>query len=390
MGFCTSCGENYETGAQFCGKCGAHLPSQMHEAGHEYATPEVAPYTEEAPDVAASKSNKIWLAVIVLAVLALSALYYFLFLRDDMKGAPAQTSAAAPTEATPEAPVAETTYFAVTRANIRDRATTVGTNITGSLQRGDEAKGSIILGEDGKTNWLKLSADRGFVSMINLAEIAPPTLVKSLGDKIWVSTKPLVIFAQPDRSAAEIARVGTGTRFTLSGMTANDFLEVKLARGGVGYLTGGAALLTEVEKPKAPAVAIKFDASNCNFGPELQALFERLFAQAQARSKSAETADYPDDQARSEALAKLSEKSLFLTLDRSFAGLSVKGLGQHLEAQSVYFAEPLPQVISALRDAGFSIARDGTIGGGDTFSSGVYAVQGPGTKYGRTELSCGV
>ncbi len=339
-----------------------------------------------------AKGNLFWLLAAIASVLALALAYYWLFLRDDLMQRNAVAKPAA-TVANSEEVVADSPMFARAHANVRDRATSIGTNIVTTVERGEVLSGKVILGEDGTSSWLKLSDGRGFLGISNLSANAPPPLSKSLNGKIWTSNDRHDIFAEPDRAASILGQLANGNKITLSGVTKGDWLEIKMPKGGVGYLPDANALLAEASeaaKPLPPAIALRFDPANCGFGGEFQPLFEKLFRQAQARSKAAETSDYPNADVRAEALGKLAEKGIYLPLNRSYKGLTVTGIGQHLESQSIYFAEPLSEVIGKLRDAGFSIARDGTIAGGDTFSSGVFAVSGQGSRLGRTELSCGV
>jgi hypothetical protein len=368
---------------RFCGSCGATIGDEAVNAEAELNTNMTGNN---------KRSNLIWLIAAITSVLALAIAYYWLFLRDDLMTSNAVVRPAATVENS-EATVTDTPMFARAHANVRDRETSIGTNIVTTVERGEVLSGKIILGEDGTSSWLKLADGRGFIGISNLSANAPPPLSKSLNGKIWSSTDRHDIFAEPDRAANILGQLAIGNKVTLSGVTKGDWLEIKMPKGGVGYLPEANALLTEAidtAKPLPPAIALRFDPANCAFGGEFQPLFEKLFRQAQARSKVAETSDYPNADARAEALGKLAEKGIYLPLNRSYKGLTVTGIGQHLESQSIYFAEPISDVIGKLRDAGFSIARDGTIAGGDTFSSGVFAVSGQGSKLGRTELSCGV
>lgn len=376
--FCIQCGAALAENARFCGNCGAAADSgdpsgasvDAHFAGGE------EPGAREGPN---------WLLIGGGgAILALLLLYYFLFLHDDMAGESLEQRVQ-PAPATQQQRV-EAQYYAVVQANIRDKATTVGSNIIGKLSRASSVTGTVILGEDGSSDWLKLANDAGFVAMVNLAETAPPDIVKSLGDKAWTASEPVEIWSQPDTASTLLDRAAAGTVLTLSGLTANDFVEVKLKRGGVGYIADGARIAALANgKP----IAIAFNPNSCSFGPEIDAKLTALGEKIRANYKAIEDRDYPSEEARAKALAAIEGRSSFERMERSFEGLTVKAIAQHYESQSVYFAEPAAQVIAAFRAKGYKIGRDGSIASVDLYA-GIGPAAGEGARYGRSDLSCGV
>lgn len=324
------------------------------------------------------------LLVTVLALLALAALYYALFLRDDFgatKAAPAKAKAEA-------VEIIQMPFFAIADANIRAKATTVDAVILGKLLRGQTVSGVISTGEDGVTSWLKLADDKGFIAASNLSETEPPKLVKKLGDIAWTADKSITIYTEPVSGAAAYDTVKAGTPLKLFGLTANDYIEIKLKRGGVGYIAGGARIVA-LTLVKGKPIAIAFNPASCNFGGELEAEFGKLTAKSRAAYKAIDMTDFVSDAARDKALIGFEGKSYFQRLERSFNGVSITGIAQHYELQSVYFADAPDKVLAAFKAAGYKIGRDGQFANTEIFA-GIGATAGEGRGFGKSDLSCGV
>jgi hypothetical protein len=399
--FCISCGSALNDGARFCGGCGAPVPDNSGTAPVEAVDPAPRPapppvlaepvreastpeYFEPMTDEPTSRGTNWLLIGGGVAILLLLLLYYLVFIRDDVTTVePAPT-----TEKVEPKAVVQTQYFAVADANIRDKATTAGSTILGKLLRGTGAAGSIITGEDGTTQWLELADGKGFIAMSNLSETEPPQIVKPLGDKQWVTDRPLDIWAQPDPAAPILDRVAAGTPLTLFGLTANDYIEIKLKKGGVAYIADGARI-AELASAKGKPIAISFNPASCNFGGELEVEFAKLAAKARAAYEALNNRDYPTDEAREKALGTVEGKSYFQRLERSFNGLSVTAIAQHYESQSIYFADAPDKVIAAFKAAGHKIGRDGQFPATELYA-GIGATAGEGRSYGKTDLSCGV
>jgi hypothetical protein len=274
----------------------------------------------------------------------------------------------------------------MTEANIRDRATTVGSQILGKLPRGSAVTGVVKLGMDGSSEWLELSDGKGFIAVINLAEFQPPEITKPLNDRVWTADGALDIWLQPDTASGLLERVSTGTRLTLAGLTANDFIEVKLGKGGVGYLADGAAILARLGgKP----VAIRFNPQTCSFGGDIDAEFAKIAARLRAQWADLENKEFVDEEARDKAYAAAEGKSTYVKLQRSFEGLTLTAIGQHYEAQSLYFSDPAAKVIETFRSKGYRVGADGTFSSTELYA-GISATRGEGASYGKSELGCGV
>jgi zinc-ribbon domain len=333
-----------------------------------------------------NRKNLYLIGAVVCAMFVLGVLYYWMFLSDDVsRPVPPVTVATKPIDEKIEA----TALFAVTQANIRNRASTKGSDVVGKLVRGAAANGRLALGEDGTSNWLELSDGRGFVSAVNLSETAPPKLIKELADRILTVKEPIDIWAKPDNSSNLLLRVPAGGKLTLIGVTATDFLEVKMKQGGVGYVAKAGELLAMPEVT-APPIAMRLSVASCGYGPELDGMIAKLFTKAQAYSKAVEDADYPDDEARNAALGNLSNKQYFQRLERSYAGLTVTGVSQHYESTSVFFAEPADTVIAAFKAQGNKVDSGGRFPDAEVTGASINTTSGSSAAYGKSELSCGV
>ena len=396
--FCASCGTANPPASRFCAKCGASLGEEPVVQSTKAFEPEVAglnPDPKIAPVATVSTSSiengepdapgRNWIVVIAIigTVLIIGALYFWLFVADDIGEASDQTGGAAVEAGEIVAP---TQMFVMTEANVRDKSTTVGSTIIGKMPRGSAVTGAVKLGEDGVSEWLELADGAGFIATVNLGEAAPPDIAKALDDKIWSSDTAIDIWAQADTASALVDRVKEGTRLTLAGLTANDFIEIKLSRGGVGYIANGAAILSRLGgKP----IAINFNPQTCTFGSDLNAEFARIGSRLRSQWQALEDKEFVDDEAREKAYAASEGKSSYVKLPRSFDGLTLTAIGQHYESQSIYFADPPAKVIEVFRAKGFKIDGNGTFPSTELYA-GISATRGEGAAYGKSELGCGV
>jgi zinc-ribbon domain len=394
--FCTSCGTANTPDARYCAKCGEAMSSPPAETTTgDVFVPEraVAPTLAEtavlpkpeliSPEEDEPQRNWLIIVAVIGSIVLIGGLYYWLFLADDMRGA-AETSYSTGVDDGEKTEAKQ--FFVMTEANIRDQATTVGSAILGKMPRGSAVTGVVKLGEDGSSEWLELADGKGFIATVNLAETEPPEITKTLNDKMWTTDGPIDIWAQADTSSNLVDRVSEGTKLTLSGLTANDFIEVKLRKGGVGYIADGAAILTRLGgKP----ITISFNPQSCNFGGELGAEFAKISSRLRAQWDALESKEYADEEAREKAYAGIEGKSTYVRLPRSFEGLSLTAIAQHYESQSLYFADPPAKVIEVFRAKGFRIGNDGTFPSTELYA-GISATRGEGAAYGKSELGCGV
>jgi hypothetical protein len=390
--FCASCGTANTPDARYCAKCGEAMPSPASEAvAQEAARPTLAAAPLETPAAPIVESpeqdvpERNWLIIVAIigSIILIGGLYYWLFLADDISG---DTEASYSAGAGDGQDADAKQFFVMTEANVRDRATTVGSTILGKMPRGSAVTGVVKLGEDGTGEWLELADGKGFVATVNLGEAEPPEITKALNDKVWVADRAIDIWAQADTASALVDRVSEGTKLTLAGLTANNFIEVKLRNGGVGYLADGAAILA---RQGGKPIEISFNPQTCNFGGELGAEFAKISARLRAQWESLESKEFADEEAREKAYSAIEGKSTYVKLPRSFEGLALTAIAQHYESQSLYFADPPAKVIEIFRAQGFRIDGNGNFPSTELYA-GISATRGEGASYGKTELGCGV
>jgi hypothetical protein len=385
--YCSNCGAANTPDSRFCARCGQSLAAAVPsgEADAATASPQTFSAADDSAVIADGEARRPWLvpAVIALSIALIIGAYYWLFLADDR-----DMQAGTETGATASADDGGTVQrlYVMTEANVRDRATTVGSTILGKMPRGSAVSGVVKLGEDGKSEWLELADGKGFIATVNLGEVEPPEIARSLGDRIWTADSALDLWSEASTDSALLDRLSEGTKLTLAGLTANDFIEVKLPRGGVGYLAGGSDILARLGgKP----VVIAFDPQSCAFGPELEAEFARIAVRLKAQWEALEARDYASEDERERAIGKIEGQSTYVRLARSFEGLSLTAIGQHYESQSLYFSDPPAKVIETFRRLGYRIGADGSFAATEIYA-GISATRGEGTRYGKSELGCGV
>jgi uncharacterized protein YgiM (DUF1202 family) len=119
----------------------------------------------------------------VAIIVTVGALYFWLFIADDLKRDAGMLAPEAGEVSNPDAQI----FFAMTDANLRSKPTISGSDILGKLPRGSQVTGVIQPGSGVDGGWLELSDGNGFVALINLSQFQPPALVKPLNDQIWVA-----------------------------------------------------------------------------------------------------------------------------------------------------------------------------------------------------------
>ncbi len=229
-GICAACGTHNMRGAKFCAGCGSKLETIV--------ISEDAPETTAWSDTPQGPSSRT-MGFGIAALLIIGLLAYLAFGKGD-NGAATSAADAAAEAAAPAKPLGqERAMWVVADANIRDRATAQGSKLLGKLPRGTQINGVMQMGEDGKSQWFRLTENRGFVGAVNLSQAEPPKLAKPLGDQTWYAPEAVAILALPDSNSPKIATLNPGKKIKLSGITDNGFAEAKMDRGGVGYIAPG-------------------------------------------------------------------------------------------------------------------------------------------------------
>lgn len=363
---CASCGATSANDAAFCASCGRALKSKTTKKSRK------------------SSTNSKWLMPVaaVVTLLAMAALYFWLFVADDLKREADMPTAEADAASNPGAQ----TYFTMTDANLRDRPTVTGSVILGKMPRGSQVTGTIQPGSGPEGGWLELSDGNGFIALINLSQFKPPVLVKSLNDQSWVADGLIDVWATTLADSELLDRIREGAKLTLVGTTADNFMEVKLADGRYGYLADAPSILKRLGgKP----ISIGFNPQTCAFSGEIGAEFAKIGTQLRAQWQALEAKEFANEAARQKAYAAVEGKSKYVKLRRSYEGLSLTGLAQHYESQSLYFDDSPEKVMEVFRAQGFDIGRDGLFTATDLYA-GIATTRGEGAAYGKTELGCGV
>lgn len=391
--FCASCGTANTADARYCAKCGSAIadtagsvstnPDTVEPAAAPLPAPEPAVEPSPQAEPTAIRSWKIP-AIATIIVIALGVIYAWLFLADDWASSGAPQNSPVADNASEYAATRQ--LFAVTEVNIRDKPSTKEGMIIGKLPRGSAVTGTLKMGMDGTSGWFELADGKGYIADVNLAETSPPEITKAMNDKIWVTDTPLDIWQVAGATDSLLDRVSAGTKLTLSGLTTNDYIEVKMPKGGVGYIADGAAILARLG---GRPVTIAFNPQTCNFGSELGAEFAKIGSRLKAQWEELEDREFADEEARERAYGLVEGKSTYVKLPRSFKGLSVTAIGQHYESQSIYFADPPSRVIETFRKLGFRIDGNGNFPSTELYA-GISATRSEGAAYGKSELGCGV
>jgi hypothetical protein len=370
--------------AGFCPNCGAAIKTP--------AANEPIAQTEDQDDLAGPKYSRWPLILGILLMLVLAGTYYFIFVRDDLakSGGIPVAGAARSQRAEPKI----TQMYASTDTVVRDQAVISGSNIINNVKRGMPLSGLIMSGTAEGEQWLALSDGAGFVSLANLNLNPAPVLTKAFGRKSVTLANPAELWDNASADAVLLDRLSKGFEITASGITQNGYLEILLKKGGVAFIADGNQVLEDAQKPPlAPPVLLQIDQSGCAAGPEIDYIFKRIRDRQAANLKAVEEAEYASDDARDAAINKFIQrtegKSIILPLERSFRGLTITGVAQHSESQSVYFAEPPEQVRKVFRDAGYRVGRDGSLPSRDIYA-GIDAAPKGNAVYGKTDLGCGV
>lgn len=125
-------------------------------------------------------------------------------------------------------------FYVTTDANRRSRATATS-SLAGRISRGATLRGTVIIGEDGESNWLRLADGSGYVSSVNVSQTPPQQLATMLGERRFRPANDLQFHALPSKQSATVDTVPVGTALILNGITANGYAESRGRFGGVGY-----------------------------------------------------------------------------------------------------------------------------------------------------------
>lgn len=239
--FCIDCGAELKPNVKFCTKCGAttHANSassiQTIETAAEHTSSSFTRYLPHA-----------FGGIFALGLAAVGFNYFFgTPIKEvgncDPASAAAGAECAAGTAAEPAITGQQAQLFIVADANVRDRATSKGSNILNKLMRGTQVSGVMQIGEDSTSQWFKLDDGAGYVGAVNLATVEPPELAMTFTDMKWNVEVSTDLLAAPTEGSAVVAHLNMRDQVTLAGVTENGYVETKRTKGGVGYFLATAA-----------------------------------------------------------------------------------------------------------------------------------------------------
>jgi hypothetical protein len=402
--FCTQCGAKSPDNAKFCHKCGAALPlsstlaaapveavppapqvEPVHSTpvAEPTSAPPVPPFrpavveteTTTPPyiDQAEPETVRPWWKAPAAMIAAGTALLAFMAwgTRDFWLGMdPVTASNAVVSSGSGSAPVDDATtqsFFVSRTAKLRDKPTTTGSIIKGEAPRGTALQGSLVIGEDGKTQWLKVASTGEYISFANLSTSAPLPLSIALNRTLTLD-EVSAVRSGPADDAAPIDSLQAGAKVEAIGVV-NGWIEIGLKKGGVGYFKPSAtsanfgALVGKATIKEAAydfGSAISMTAGNCGFGPSLDRVFTAMRNYAGKGPFSVEgipgtlTAK-PTGPADSEEAIGAS----VMAAKGKFKGLNLVALFTGYEGQGVHFSDSVETVGKALASYGYTPSEDG-------------------------------
>lgn len=130
------------------------------------------------------------------------------------------------------------TYYVTRGVRVRPAPSTANRPVT-ELRRGEQVRGSLVVGDDNRTKWLKLKdgPHRGqYVWERNLSLTPRPALASTASATLTVQ-EPGQIRAEPRDDARVVGGLGFGDSVQVQGTTADGWSELALSQGGgVGYV----------------------------------------------------------------------------------------------------------------------------------------------------------
>ena len=234
--FCLECGFQLKPDARFCTGCGVAVNAAPIEAVLDVAQADKGEsdsawdegYRPQRPKV-------VKIAVAVALVVALAVGGYFGWSawssRYSSDGTPITGVVSAG-----ESPGLQREMYAIADANVRETPSSSGSKLVSKLMRGTKISGVMVMGSDNETPWFKLQDGSGFVWAVNLSYAEPPVLSRILNSEWYPQMNGIDIRAQPDANSAILDTANIGHKYVVAGLTQNNFAELKLDKGGVGYV----------------------------------------------------------------------------------------------------------------------------------------------------------
>jgi len=235
--FCLQCASQLKPDARFCTGCGASVDAVSPASGDVVREDgEVSAGDRDDGDYRPRRPRIVKIAVVVALIAALAVGGYFGWSAWSSRHNPDSALVAGAVPAI-ESPGLQREMYAIADANVRDKPTGTGSKAVSKLMRGTKISGVMVVGADNETSWFKLTDGSGFVWAVNLSYTEPPVLSRILNSQWHPQMNGIDIRAQPDATSAILDIANIGHIFTVVGLTQNNFAEVKLDKGGVGYVS---------------------------------------------------------------------------------------------------------------------------------------------------------
>jgi hypothetical protein len=120
------------------------------------------------------------------------------------------------------------------KANVRSMATTIGNTPTRQLERSTFVDGTIVLGADGITRWLKLADGSGYVSA-NVVSTGRAPVLAQLIDEDRIAKNDLLIKEMPLENSTVRLILRKDSKYFLVGHTENGFDEISVRGTSVQF-----------------------------------------------------------------------------------------------------------------------------------------------------------
>jgi hypothetical protein len=237
--FCISCGAALRPTVKFCTACGAAIVADAEVAAGFEAYSGATPLEDDADVADFSTSKKPWIiggSVLALLIAYATFMAFFAPKKSEVNDAAAAAgNAVSAVVANPAITGQAADMYIVADANVRDQPTAQGSSIVTKLTRGTKINGTLQIGADGTSAWMKLTDGTGYIGAVNLNTNAPPTLAKTFADMKWNVEEGTDLLAFPAAGSAVVAHLNKGDQTTLAGVTDNGYAEAKRSKGGVAY-----------------------------------------------------------------------------------------------------------------------------------------------------------
>jgi hypothetical protein len=252
------------------------------------------------------------------------------------------------------------TFYVTADANIRDRATSEGSEIRAKALRGKAVYGRVVLGVDGTSNWLELVDDEGFVGVVNLSRSPRLRLNPVSNSAGQTITSPCAFQEEPEDGSVTKVTLEPGQSVRVLGTVAGGRTECGLPRGGVGYRRSLSSCVSNGQStsitPRYPPINVTYGGMErrCNFwGSELQVYFDRGKAQWRENTRRNPT-QFP-----------ISQPEVVVPVNRTWGRLTINAVivasnygGP--ENGVIAFANPTSELFQQLRATGLTLRGDRT------------------------------